>query len=170
MADIKPISTLSETATVAVGDEFIINKLEGVTYKTEIIKPGFLGPQLGAFIQVSDLSNVSTVSPQTGEVLIWNGTQWTPGDAGEATQYVLPAATTATLGGVIVGNNIIVGSDGKISISDYLPITGGTLLGNLQTGNDITTGTLNVTGASTMDTLVMSGLITFADNQTFSRC
>ena len=167
MADIKPISQLSETATVAVGDEFIINKLEGVSFKTEIIKPGFLGPQLSAFVSISDLSNVSTVNPTTGQVLVWNGTEWTPVSPDAAQDYVLPPATIATLGGVIVGNNIIVGSDGKISISDYLPITGGTLLGNLTSGNNITAGTLNVTGASTMNTLSMQGLITFADNQIF---
>ena len=59
------------------------------------------------------------------------------GIAENANNYTLPAATTTTLGGVIVGNGLKVDSTGTISAKNdgtYLPLTGGTLTGDLTLG------------------------------------
>lgn len=45
--------------------------------------------------------------------------------------YKLPVATSSTLGGIKAGNNITIASDGTLSIGGYLPLTGGTLTGQL---------------------------------------
>ena len=82
MADIKPISTLVSDATVASADQFIINKSQGGTFKTSVILPGNLGPQLADFIALGDLSNVNTANAAVGNVLKWDGTNWVPGTGG----------------------------------------------------------------------------------------
>ena len=57
--------------------------------------------------------------------------------------YTLPAATPTTLGGVKVGEGLTVTEDGTISATgggasgDYLPISGGTLTGNLSLNGNI---------------------------------
>lgn len=59
------------------------------------------------------LSQISQSSATTGQVAAWNGTAWAPAAAGG---YTLPAATTSTLGGVIVGTGLGVTS-GTVSVS-----------------------------------------------------
>ena len=171
MTDIKPISSLQVTTLVASNDQFVINKLEGASYKTDIINSIDLGPQLAAFISLGNLFNVSSAGANTGQVLTWSGTEWAPADStGGSGNYTLPIANQLTLGGVripIDGNININSATGDITIPDYLPVSGGTLTGNLDTNNNITAGTLNVTNNSQMNTLEMSGLITFAAGQTF---
>ena len=41
--------TLAVATTVDAGDQFIINKSEGASYKTSVIIPANLGPQTGPF-------------------------------------------------------------------------------------------------------------------------
>ena len=45
--------------------------------------------------------------------------------------YNLPVATSSTLGGIKAGDNITIASDGTLSIGGYLPLSGGTLTGQL---------------------------------------
>lgn len=49
----------------------------------------------------------------------------------------LPKATNYKLGGVIIGSGINVSSSGVISVSDFLPLTGGNINGNLTVSGDI---------------------------------
>lgn len=53
-------------------------------------------------------------------------------------------ATSSTLGGIKAGNNVTIASDGTLSIGGYLPLTGGTMTGDILS----TTGTgLKITGS-----------------------
>lgn len=67
----------------------------------------------------------------------------------EANKYVLPAATTTTLGGIIVGDRLSVDSTGKL-VATYtytLPKASSTVLGGVKTGSNITNtdGTISIT-------------------------
>ena len=57
-------------------------------------------------------------------------------NAVETGKYTLPAATSSTLGGVKIGENVNVTADGTISVTipsvtGFLPTTGGTMTGNI---------------------------------------
>ena len=73
--------------------------------------------------------------------------------------YILPPATSDTLGGVIVGDGLSVDSAGKISVegggSGYvLPTATADRLGGIKVGNNLTVesdGTLNATGGSSYE-------------------
>ena len=67
----------------------------------------------------------------------------------EANKYILPAATTTTLGGIIVGDRLSVDSTGKL-VATYtytLPKASSTVLGGVKTGSNITNtdGTISIT-------------------------
>lgn len=78
----------------------------------------------------------------------------------EANKYVLPAATTTTLGGIIVGDGLSIDDTGKL-VAAYtytLPTASNTVLGGVKVGSNITinNGTIrltkaNVTGALGVD-------------------
>ena len=78
----------------------------------------------------------------------------------EANKYVLPAATTTTLGGIIVGDRLSIDDTGKL-VATYtytLPKASSSVLGGVKTGSNITNtdGTIsltkaNVTGALGVD-------------------
>ena len=125
MADIKPISDLAVSSTVAAGDQFVINKAEGGSYKTSVIIPANLGPQLSDYISLGNLSDVNTANAAVGNVLKWDGTQWVPGTGGGGSEYVLPVASVVTLGGVRIGDNINVdpAGNGIISVAIFVPAT-----------------------------------------------
>ena len=74
------------------------------------------------------MSDVSASSPQSGQVIKWNGTAWASADD-NATAYTLPAATDAVLGGIKIGNNLSIDSNGVVSAatSSYLAATLNTL-------------------------------------------
>ena len=168
MAEIKPISQLDVATTVGSPDQIVINKSEGASFKTSVIVPGNFGPAIGPYIRIGDISNVSAASPTINQVLKWDGNFWKPADDDSGTNtYTLPIASDTVLGGVKIGNNVDISVDGKISIADYLPLTGGAVTGNITASGAGNFGTMTVTGASSMDTLVMSGVITFAAGQTF---
>lgn len=69
-----------------------------------------------------------------------------------ANKYILPAATTSTLGGIIVGDRLSIDSTGKL-VATYtytLPTASSTVLGGVKTGSNITntSGTISLTKAN----------------------
>lgn len=87
-----------------------------------------------------------------GQVLTTNGSgtlSWTT----VASSYTLPAATVSTLGGVRIGANIAVASDGTISTNApySLPTASATVLGGVKVGDGLAidgAGVLSATGSS----------------------
>ena len=79
-------------------------------------------------LSLNNLSDVSAGSPQNGQVIKWNGTAWASADD-NATAYTLPTATDAALGGIKIGNNLSIDSNGVVSAatSSYLAATLNTL-------------------------------------------
>ena len=75
----------------------------------------------------------------------------------EANKYVLPAATTTTLGGIIVGDRLSIDSTGKL-VATYtytLPTASSSVLGGVKTGSNITNtdGTISITKANVTSAL-----------------
>ena len=75
----------------------------------------------------------------------------------EANKYILPAATTTTLGGIIVGDRLSIDSTGKL-VATYtytLPTASSTVLGGVKTGSNITNtdGTISLTKANVTSAL-----------------
>lgn len=75
----------------------------------------------------------------------------------QANKYVLPAATTTTLGGIIVGDRLSIDSTGKL-VATYtytLPTASSTVLGGVKTGSNITNtnGTISLTKANVTSAL-----------------
>ena len=79
-------------------------------------------------LSLNDLSDVSASSPQSGQVIKWNGTAWASADD-NATAYTLPTATDTVLGGIKIGNNLNIDSNGVVSAatSSYSTATLNTL-------------------------------------------
>ena len=79
-------------------------------------------------LSLNDLSDVSASSPQSGQVIKWNGTAWASADD-NATAYTLPVATDSVLGGIKIGNNLNIDSNGVVSAatSSYSTATVNTL-------------------------------------------
>jgi hypothetical protein len=88
--------------------------------------------------QLSDIPDVSTTSPSTGQVLKWNGTEWAPGtdNAGSSTSGVTYAG--GDVDGYLVtatGGNTIQGESGIVYAASRLSVIGqGEFTSNLQTG------------------------------------
>lgn len=64
-------------------------------------------------------------------------------------------ATSSTIGGIKAGNNVTIASDGTLSIGGYLPLTGGTMTGDIlsTTGKGLKiTGSGEITGVSVTTT------------------
>lgn len=64
-------------------------------------------------------------------------------------------ATSSTIGGIKAGNNVTIASDGTLSIGGYLPLTGGTMTGDIlsATGTGLKiTGSGEITGVSVTTT------------------
>lgn len=75
----------------------------------------------------------------------------------EANKYVLPAATTTTLGGIIVGDRLSIDDTGKL-VATYtytLPTASNTVLGGVKIGSNITNtnGTISLTKANVTSAL-----------------
>lgn len=75
----------------------------------------------------------------------------------KANKYVLPAATTTTLGGIIVGNRLSIDNTGKL-VATYtytLPTASNTVLGGVKIGSNITNtnGTISLTKANVTSAL-----------------
>lgn len=83
----------------------------------------------------------------------------------EANKYILPAATTTTLGGIIVGDRLSVDSTGKL-VATYtytLPKASSTVLGGVKTGSNITNtdGTISITKANVTSALGIDPTTTY---------
>lgn len=83
---------------------------------------------------------------------------------GEGEAYTLPPATKTTLGGVIVGDNITVDNNGKISASsDYvLPVASPTVLGGVKVGKNLNIDQNGVLNADIPDAPAGTGDIVLA--------
>lgn len=85
----------------------------------------------------------------------------------EANKYVLPAATTTTLGGIIVGDRLSIDSTGKL-VATYtytLPTASSTVLGGVKTGSNITNtdGTISITKANVTSALGVDPTTTYVN-------
>lgn len=83
----------------------------------------------------------------------------------EANKYILPAATTTTLGGIIVGDRLSIDSTGKL-VATYtytLPKASSTVLGGVKTGSNITNtdGTISITKANVTSALGVDPTTTY---------
>lgn len=83
----------------------------------------------------------------------------------EANKYVLPAATTTTLGGIIVGNRLSIDGTGKL-VATYtytLPTASNTVLGGVKIGSNITNtnGTISLTKANVTSALGVDPTTTY---------
>lgn len=83
----------------------------------------------------------------------------------EANKYVLPAATTTTLGGIIVGDRLSIDSTGKL-VATYtytLPKASSSVLGGVKTGSNITNtnGTISLTKANVTSALGVDPTTTY---------
>lgn len=85
----------------------------------------------------------------------------------EANKYVLPAATTTTLGGIIVGDRLSIDSTGKL-VATYtytLPKASSSVLGGVKTGSNITNtdGTISLTKANVTSALGVDPTTTYVE-------
>lgn len=83
----------------------------------------------------------------------------------EANNYTLPAATTTTLGGIIVGDRLSIDSTGKL-VATYtytLPKASSSVLGGVKTGSNITNtdGTISLTKANVTSALGVDPTTTY---------
>lgn len=84
----------------------------------------------------------------------------------EANKYVLPAATTTTLGGIIVGDRLSIDDTGKL-VATYtytLPTASNTVLGGVKIGSNITLadgGTISITKANITSALGVDPTTTY---------
>lgn len=83
----------------------------------------------------------------------------------EANKYILPAATTTTLGGIIVGDRLSIDDTGKL-VATYtytLPTASSTVLGGVKTGSNITNtdGTISLTKANVTSALGVDPTTTY---------
>ena len=82
-----------------------------------------------------------------------------------ANNYTLPAATTTTLGGIIVGDRLSIDSTGKL-VATYtytLPTASNTVLGGVKIGSNITntSGTISITKANVTSALGVDPTTTY---------
>lgn len=83
----------------------------------------------------------------------------------KANKYVLPAATTTTLGGIIVGDRLSIDDTGKL-VATYtytLPKASSSVLGGVKTGSNITNtdGTISLTKANVTSALGVDPTTTY---------
>ena len=84
----------------------------------------------------------------------------------EANKYILPAATTTTLGGIIVGDRLSIDDTGKL-VATYtytLPTASNTVLGGVKIGSNITLadgGTISITKANVTSALGVDPTTTY---------
>lgn len=83
----------------------------------------------------------------------------------EANKYILPAATTTTLGGIIVGDRLFIDDTGKL-VATYtytLPTASNTVLGGVKIGSNITNtnGTISLTKANVTSALGVDPTTTY---------
>ena len=79
-------------------------------------------------LNLNDLNNVTITSVQTDQIIKWNGTAWVNTNSSALT-YTLPTASDTVLGGIKIGNNLSIDSNGVVSAatSSYSTATVNTL-------------------------------------------
>ncbi len=79
-------------------------------------------------LNLDDLNNVTITSVQTDQIIKWNGTAWVNTNSSALT-YTLPTASDTVLGGIKIGNNLNIDSNGVVSAatSSYSTATVNTL-------------------------------------------
>lgn len=107
--------------------------------------------------------DIGGVKAGAGVTIAPDGTISANGGGGGET-YTLPPATKTTLGGVIVGDNITVDDNGKISASsDYvLPVASPTVLGGVKVGKNLNIDQNGVLNADIPDAPAGTGDIVLA--------
>ena len=116
------------------------------------------GGGTGGATALTDLVDVALSNPTNGQALVYNATtgKWTNqtigGGADMATVWsALAAATNEQINASHLAN-ALSGYAQTSALANYLPITGGTVTGNLSVG-----GTLAVTGAATLSSSITAG-------------
>jgi len=116
------------TETASGGGALAYDNTTGTFDFTPADLSGYATTQTVNDIQVNTISDVSITNVEYGDVLTWDGTNWT--NIEDSTpDYVLPTASDTVLGGIKIGNNLNVDSNGVVSAatSSYSTATVNTL-------------------------------------------
>ena len=116
------------TETASGGGALAYDNTTGTFDFTPADLSGYATTQTVNNIQVNTISDVSITNAQYGDVLTWDGTNWT--NIEDSTpDYVLPNASDTVLGGIKIGNNLSIDSNGVVSAatSSYSTATANTL-------------------------------------------
>lgn len=123
------LADLSVTTEVASGGGALTyDNTTGTFDFTPADLSGYATTQTVNDIQVNTISDVSITNVQYGDVLTWDGTNWT--NIEDSTpDYVLPTASDTVLGGIKIGNNLNIDQNGVVSAatSSYSTATVNTL-------------------------------------------
>jgi hypothetical protein len=160
-------STISDTGVFVILDQGITKQLPWQTLKAGGLRgntgtqgiQGPLGPrgptgtvttiQIGIVTGTTTASVVASASTVSTNVTILDF--YVPiGPKGDTGTYVLPAATTSSLGGVKIGSGII-SNDGTISVDTSIPVATTTTIGAVKPGEGISIdrdGTISATTAT----------------------
>ena len=151
MAASLKVSELSALSSVAAADLLLIadssataSKKVTLTNLEGSISLANLGTRT-----ISDLSNVASTSPNSGEVLAWNGSSWAPASPGHSTQASLGVDHLITLSGVAEGSDSL-GTFSGSTITDSSTIK--TALQELETAVEGSVGgssTISVVSSAT---------------------
>jgi hypothetical protein len=161
-------STISDTGVFVILDQGITKQLPWQTLKAGGLRgntgtqgiQGPLGPrgptgtvttiQIGIVTGTTTASVVASASTVSTNVTILDF--YVPiGPKGDTGTYVLPVATTSSLGGVQIGDGIYVNTNGVISINTSLAIATTTTIGGVKAGEGISItgdGTISATTAT----------------------
>ena len=128
---------LSDTIYMVVQNDGI-HIVGGGLYADTYVSALGLNDSQGVVSALSDLSDVTITSPSNGQALIYDGGIWKNGAAGmnmsELTTYLSTKILTVKNGTATLGtwNPTAAGTiDIASAVSGYLPLSGGTLTGNL---------------------------------------
>lgn len=162
-AEQKLTSDLASEVTRAKGAESanataIANEVERATGVEETLNSNItqLQTQKVDKVEGKDLSTNDYTTPEKNKLAAIEA---------EANKYVLPAATTTTLGGIIVGDRLSIDDTGKL-VATYtytLPKASSSVLGGVKTGSNITNtdGTISLTKANVTSALGVDPTTTY---------
>lgn len=162
-AEQKLTSDLASEVTRAKGAESanataIANEVERATGVEETLNSNITQLQTQKVDKVEDkgLSTNDYTTPEKNKLAAIEA---------EANKYVLPAATTTTLGGIIVGDRLSIDDTGKL-VATYtytLPKASSSVLGGVKTGSNITNtdGTISLTKANVTSALGVDPTTTY---------
>ena len=162
-AEQKLTSDLASEITRAKGAESanataIANEVERATGVEETLNSNItqLQTQKVDKVEGKDLSTNDYTTPEKNKLAAIEA---------EANKYILPAATTTTLGGIIVGDRLSIDDTGKL-VATYtytLPTASNTVLGGVKIGSNITNtnGTISLTKANVTSALGVDPTTTY---------